>query len=113
MNLSGAYRYFRKGRTFFFAHEAIRRAREAVAKHEAARAHYETCAAMTEAWANLLAICRAIRDSVAGYVETIRDARERMAKALEGEGPHGLCVCMRQDEKAAFCDAGGLDSFPA
>ena len=48
MNLSDAYRYFRKDRTFFFAHEAIRRAREAVAKHEAARAHYETCAALKD-----------------------------------------------------------------
>lgn len=73
----------------------------------------ERRAAMTEAGANLPAICRAIRDSVAGYVETIRDARERMAKALKGDGPDGLCVYMGPDEKAAFCDAAGLDSFPA
>lgn len=73
----------------------------------------ERRAAMTEAGGRLPAICAAIRESVAGYVETIRDARERMAKALEGDGPHGLCVYMGQDEKAAFCDAAGLDSFPA
>lgn len=73
----------------------------------------ERRAAMAEAGANLPATCRAIRDSVAGYVETIRDARERMAKALEGDGPYGLCVYMGQDEKAAFCDAAGLESFPA
>ena len=69
----------------------------------------ERRAAMADGGANL----PAIRESVAGYVETIRDARERMAKALEGDGPHGLCVYMGQDEKAAFCDAAGLDSFPA
>lgn len=61
----------------------------------------------------LPAICAAIRDSVAGHVETIREARDTMAKALEGEGPHGLCVYMGDDEKAAFCEAAGLDSFPA
>lgn len=53
MNLSDAYRYFRKGRTpggrsFFFAHAALERAREAVAKHADARAHYETCAALKD-----------------------------------------------------------------
>ena len=68
---------------------------------------------MARAADNLPAICAAIRDSVAGHVETIREARETMAKALEGDGPHGLCVYMDSDAKAAFCEAAGLESFPA
>ena len=73
----------------------------------------ERRAAKAKAGGLLPAICAAIRDSVAGHVETIREARDTMAKALEGEGPHGLCVYMGDDEKAAFCEAAGLESFPA
>lgn len=73
----------------------------------------ERRAAMAEASGRLPAICAAIRESVAGHVETIREARDTMAKALEGEGAGGLCVYMDSDARTAFCEAAGLDSFPA
>lgn len=73
----------------------------------------ERRAAKAKAGGLLPAICAAIRDSVAGHVETIREARETMAKALEGEGAHGLSVYMDSDARAAFCEAAGLESFPA
>lgn len=72
----------------------------------------ERRAAMARAAGNLPAICAAIRDSVAGHVATIADARETMRKAIEGEA-YGLCVYMDSDARTAFCDAAGLDSFPA
>lgn len=73
----------------------------------------ERRAAMARAAGNLPAICAAIRASVQGHVETIREARETMAKALEGEGAHGLSVYMDSDARTAFCEAAGLGSFPA
>lgn len=73
----------------------------------------ERRAAMAEAGGRLPAICAAIRESVAGHVETIREARDTMAKALQGEGAHGLSVYMDSDARTAFCEAAGLDSFPA
>lgn len=61
---------------------------------------------------NAPAICRAIRDSIAGHLETIRAARATMAAALQGDGP-GLCVYLGERERDAFCEAAGLDSFPS
>lgn len=57
--------------------------------------------------------CGMVRASVSAALATMADARETMRKALEGDGPHGLCVYMDSDAKAAFCEAAGLDSFPA
>ncbi len=58
------------------------------------------------------AVCAAIRGQVRLALAAITTARETMRKAIEGDGPHGLCVYMGTDEKAAFCDAPGLATFP-
>lgn len=57
------------------------------------------------------AICKAIRGQVESLLDTIKEARDDMRKALNGDGP-GLCVYMGEDEKTAFCEAAGLASFP-
>lgn len=58
-------------------------------------------------------LCALIRSDVGDALERIRDARELRRKALKGDGPHDLCVYMGDTERAAFCDAAGLESFPA
>lgn len=61
---------------------------------------------------NLPAICSAIRDSVAGHVQTIREARERMAELAEGDA-EGLIFWPGEERlKGAFCEGAGLDDMP-
>lgn len=85
------------------ASDARAAARELLAERRQAKA---------DAGGNAPAICRAIRDSVAGHLETIRAARETMRNALAGDGP-GLCVYMGERAQEAFCEGAGLGSFPA
>jgi hypothetical protein len=60
------------------------------------------------------AICETIRGQVRALLATIEAARETQRKALDGEGGNGrLSVYMGEEEKAAFCDAAGLQAFPA
>lgn len=58
------------------------------------------------------AVCAAIRGRVREALATIAAARETQRAALSGGGP-GLCVYMGDDEKAAFCEAAGLQAFPS
>ncbi len=89
------------------------------AREEATAARREALAVLAERRAargmggdGFPALCKAIRGQVRLALATIATARETMRKAVEGDGPHGLCVYMGPDEKAAFCEAAGLDSFP-
>lgn len=59
------------------------------------------------------AICATIRGQVRAALATIEAARETRRKALQGDGGDSLSVYMGDDEKAAFCDAAGLQAFPA
>lgn len=89
------------------------------AREEATAARREALALLAERRAargtgeGFPAICAAIRGQVRLALATITTARETMRKAVEGDGPHGLCVYMGADEKAAFCEAAGLATFPA
>lgn len=72
----------------------------------------ERRAAKARAGDNLPAICRAIRDSVAGHVRTIREARERMAKLAAGDA-ESLWFYPGEDRlAAAFCEGAELDAMP-
>lgn len=59
------------------------------------------------------AICASIRSQVSALVADIREARDTMRKAIDGDGGDYLSVYMGEREREAFCDAAGLQSFPA
>jgi len=59
------------------------------------------------------AICAAIRSQVSALVADIREARDTMRKAIDGDGGNYLSVYMGERERAAFCEAAGLQTFPA
>lgn len=95
------------GRIYEEAGEEIANARK-----EALQLLKERRAARANA-ANFPTICEKITSAVKGYLRDIEKARAIRAKAIKGNGPHDLCVYMGKDEQAAFCDAAGLDTFPA
>lgn len=101
------------------AREARQEALEAIGQFKAARSALATGDAMpgkpegATPESRYGRLCALIRSDVSDLLERIRDARDTARKALEGDGPHGLCVYMGETERAAFCDAAGLDSFPA
>lgn len=72
----------------------------------------ERHAAKARAGEQLPAICRAIRDSVSGHLNTIRQARERMAELAAGDA-YDLIFYPSEELKGAFCEAAGLKDYPA
>jgi hypothetical protein len=58
------------------------------------------------------AICRAIRDTVAGYLSDIADARARMARLADGDESELYFYTGDSDLAGAFCEGAGLDAMP-
>lgn len=58
-------------------------------------------------------ICAAIESTARGYLETIKAARETMREATEGRAFGLYAYLGDESHKGAFCEAAGLESFPA
>lgn len=95
------------GRAYEEAQQEIKGARESL--RELLRERRAAKAAKTAA----PAICAAIESTARGYLETIREARETMRKALNGEAFGLYAYLGEESHKGAFCEAAGLESFPA
>lgn len=58
-------------------------------------------------------ICAAIESTARRYLETIKKAREEMRDALEGRTFDLYADLRKESHINAFCEAAGLESFPA
>lgn len=95
------------GRAYEEARDEIKGARESL--RELLRERRAAKAAKTAA----PAICAAIEVTARGYLETIREAKDAMRKALQGEAFGLYASFYEESHRDAFCEAAGLESFPA
>jgi len=105
-------------REYQTAREAGQRWAELKEEEEEARAAAlailaERRAAKAAAGANLPAICRAIRDSVAGHWATIQDNRAKRAELAAGDCDSLYFYTGEERLREAFCDGAELAAFPA
>jgi hypothetical protein len=92
----------------------------AEAKEEEAEARAAALALLAErrkakaagTWGDVPAICRAVADSVAGYVETIRESRAKRRELAAGDWEELIFWPGEERLQGAFCEAAGLDAMP-
>jgi hypothetical protein len=58
-------------------------------------------------------ICAAVESTARRYLETIKAARKTMREALDGHAFGLYAYLGDESHKGAFCEAAGLESFPA